>query len=326
MCRLNNYYPNDGIVLKYSLTLKKKEIMNKLHSKLSLFIIVFLISNISFAQHAKKENDSLTHKEHRKEVKAERKAALKASHKRFIFKGTSVFANLRTDMTFGIPYTDGFLTANLSLEDNFGLADNKTFFSGSFLYFITPRSGLYVQYYGIDRQNSHTTLKDYIFLGHEIPAGTDITAYFNTHVFSFGYLLTIMRDSRVFLGAYFNIFFMDLATGVYTEGKRIDENLEYILPLPNFGLVANFELLPWLDFDAAVGFFSLDLKDNYFAGSIYNVSAALVFKPLDWFGLSLSYEIFDVDVSDRFDIGDTYIPYSVKYNFSGPAAGVSFNF
>jgi hypothetical protein len=56
------------------------------------------------------------------------------------------------------------------------------------------------------------------------------------------------------------------------------------------------------------------------------VNAALVFKPIDWFGLSLSYELFDVNVSDRYDIGDTDIPYSIKYHFSGPALGLSFNF
>jgi hypothetical protein len=229
-------------------------------------------------------------------------------------------------MIFGIPYTDGLFSANLSLEDNFGLADHKTFFTGSFIYFITPRSGLYAQYYGINRQNSHTTLKEYIFLDQTIPVGTDITAYFNTHVFSLGYLLTIMRDSRVFFGAYFNIFFMDLKTGVYTKRNIIDEKLEFLLPLPNFGLMANFEILPWLYFDAAVGFFALDLKSNYFSGSVYNVNAALVFKPLDWFGLSLSYEMFDVNVSDRYDIGNTYIPYSIEYHFSGPALGLSFNF
>ena len=159
-----------------------------------------------------------------------------------------------------------------------------------------------------------------------IPAGTDITAYFNTQVFSLGYLLTIMRDSRVFFGAYFNIFFMDLATGVYTKENRIDEELDFLLPLPNFGLIANFEITPWLYFDAAVGFFALDLKSSYFSGSVYNVNAALVFKPLDWLGLSLSYEMFDVSVSDRYDIGNTYIPYTIEYHFSGPAAGLTFNF
>ena len=300
--------------------------MKNLYSKLILFIIAFFIYNVSFAQLAKKENDSLTHKEHREAVKEERKAALKASHKRFVLKGASLFANLRTDMTFGIPYTDGFLTANLSLEDNFGLASHKTFFTGTFMYFITPRSGLYAQYYGIDRQNSHTTLKEYIFLGHTIPAGTDITAYFNTHVFSFGYLLTILRDSRVFLGAYFNIFFLDLQTGVYTEENRIDEKIEFLLPLPNFGISASFEVLPWLYFDASAGLFALNLENNYFEGSVYNVNGALIFKPLHWFGVSLSYEMFNIDVSDRYDIGDTYIPYSVKYHFSGPAVGLSFNF
>lgn len=300
--------------------------MSKLFLKFSLYTVVFLICNLSFAQLAKKSNDSLSKKEHKKEVKAERKAALKASHKRFVLKGSSVFSNLSTDLVFGIPYTDGLLSANLSLEDDFGLASHKTFFTGSFLYFITPRSGLYAQYYGIKRQVSHTTTKEYIFLGETIPAGLDITAYFNTQVFSVGYLLTLLRDSKVFLGAYFNVFLMDLGTGVYTEERKIDETLEFLLPLPNFGLVAHFELTSWLYFDAAIGFFALDLKSNYFSGSVYNVNADLVFKPLHWFGISLGYELFDVDVSDRYDIGDTYIPYRVEYNFSGPSLGLTFNF
>ncbi len=301
--------------------------MKKLFLKLTLFVITFLAYNISIAQFAEKTNDTLTKKEHKEAVKALRKKTLKASHKRFVFKGASVFADLRTDMTFGIPHTDGLLTANLSLENDFGMANQKTFFTTSFQYFITPRSGLYAQYYGINRRNNHTTLKELIFLGQIIPAGTDINAYFNTQVFSVGYLLTIMRDSRVFFGAYFNIFFMDLATGVSTEEVlRIDENLDFLLPLPNFGLIANFEIKHWLYFNASVGFFALDFKDINFAGSIYNVNAALVFKPIDWFGLALSYEMFNVNVNGRYDIGNTYIPYSLKYNFNGPALGLSFNF
>ena len=300
--------------------------MDKIFLKFRLLIIIIFVCNLSFAQLSKKSNDSLTKKEHRNEVKEERKAALKASHKQFVFKGSYVFSNLSTDLVFGIPYSDGLFNANLSLEDDFGLASNKSFFTGSFMYFITPRSGLYAQYYGINRENDYTTTKENIFLGQTIPAGSEITAYFDTQVFSVGYLLTILRDSKVFFGAYFNVFIMDLATGVYTEERRIDETLEYFLPLPNFGLMANFEIAPWLYFDFAVGFFALDIKDIYFSGNIYNLNTALLFKPKDWFGLSLSYEMFDIDVSDRYDIGDTYIPFSIKYHFSGPAVGVSFNF
>lgn len=300
--------------------------MKKRFLKIKLLIIVFFISSISFAQLAEKVNDTLTKKEHREYLKEERKAALKASHKQFVLRGSSVFANLETDLVFGIPYTDGLLSANISLEDNFGLASHKTFFTGAFLYFITPRSGVYAQYYGIKRQSTYTTEKDHSFLGQTIPAGTDISAYFNTQVFSLGYLLTIMRDSKVFFGAYFNIYFMDLATGVYTTENRIDEKIDFLLPLPNFGLLANFDITPWLAFDAAIGFFALDLDDAYFNGSVYNLNAALVFKPTQWLGLSLNYEMFDVNVSDRYDIGDTYIPYSIKYHFSGPAAGLTFNF
>lgn len=294
--------------------------------KSTLFLITFFIGHIAMAQFAEKEIDTLTRKGHRAFVKTERKSALKASHKQFIFKGTSVFANLRTDMVFGIPYTDGFLSANLSLENNFGLAEKKNFFTGSFQYFITPRSGIYAQYYGIKRSSEYTTEKDFIFLDKPIPIGIDVTTYFNTQVYSIGYLLTIMRDSRVFFGVYLNIFFMDLETGIYTRDKQIDEAIEFLLPLPNFGLVYSFELRSWLYFNGSVGFFALDLKNTDFGGSIYNLNADLIFKPTHWIGISLSYELFNVNVDGREDVGDTYIPYTVKYKFSGPALGLSFNF
>ena len=293
--------------------------MDKSFLKYCLYLVVFFICNLSFAQLAKKSNDSLTKKEHRKEVKEKRKAALKESHERFVIKGSSVFADLSTDLVFGIPYTDGFLSGNLSLEDDFGLASQKTFFTGSFTYLLGLALNPTIQ-------NNHTTAKEYIFLGQPIPAGTDITAYFNTQVFSIGYLLTILRDSKVFFGAYFNVFLIDLGTGVYTKERRIDETIDLLLPLPNFGFIATFEITHWLYFDAAIGFFALDINDIYFSGSVYNVNTALVFKPIDWLGLTLGYEMFDVNVSDRYDIGDTYIPYSIKYHFSGPSLGLSFNF
>jgi hypothetical protein len=297
--------------------------------KIILVFFLMLMSGNSISQKlvdsidSEKIKDTVTKKEQRIEEKAERKTALKASDHRFIIKGASFFANLNTTVSFELP-PDGLLSANLSLENDFGLADNKVFFIGTFLVFITPRSGLYAQYYNLSRQNSITTEKEYIFLDYKIPVGSEITAFFDTKVFSIGYLLTILRDSKVFLGAYFNVYFMDIGTGVYTNGNNLNKKVEFVAPLPNFGFIASFEIAPWLYLDANVGFFTISLSD--FGGSVYDLSTALTFKPTNWLGLSVSYQFFDVNVDTVVDVFNAEIPTNIDYHFSGPALGLTFNF
>lgn len=294
-----------------------------------IFVFFIFVTYFNYAQNIEnseiKKPDTISKKEQKKEYKEERKVILKESRQRFRIKGTSVFANLSTTLSFQLP-PHGHLSANISLEDDFGLEDKRSFFVGSFLYFITPRSGLYAQYYNIARQNVHVTEKEYTFLDHTIPVGSEITAYFNTRVFSVGYLLTILRDSNVFLGAYFNVYFMDIGSGVYTSERIIDEDINFLAPLPNFGIIANFKLYPWLSFDANLGFFSISLEDIPFGAGIYNVSVALVFKPTKWLGISTSYEMFDVNIDTAFDIESSEIPTNIEYHFKGPALGLLFSF
>ncbi len=293
-----------------------------------LTLLIF-VTHFSYAQNIEnpelKKADTISKKEQKKENKEERKVILKESRQRFRIKGTSFFANLNTTLSFQLP-PNGHLSANISLEDDFGLEDRRSFFVGAFLYFITPRSGLYAQYYNITRQNVHVTKKEYTFLDHTIPVGSEITAYFNTRVLSVGYLLTILRDSNVFLGAYFSVYFMDIGAGVYTSESIINENINFVAPLPNFGVIANFKLYPWLFFDANLGFFSISLEDIPFGASIYNVSVALVFKPTKWLGISTSYEMFDVNIDTAFDVASSEIPTNIEYHFKGPALGLLFSF
>jgi hypothetical protein len=296
-----------------------------------LILIAFLLlisfnslsQNVINSDELEQIKDTITKKELRIDRKTEQKATLKSSNDRFLIKGASFFGNLKTTVSFELP-PNGFLSANISLEDDFGLADEQTFFIGSFLVFITPRSGIYAQYYNISRQNTHITEKEFIFLDYKIPEATEITAYFDTKVFSIGYLLTILRDSNVFLGAYFNVYFMNVGTGLYTNGNLLNTKAEFVAPLPNFGFIASFELTPWLHLDANVGFFSISLSD--FGGSVYDMSLGLAFKPTKWLGLSASYQFFDVNIDTAVDGLDAKIPTNIEYHFSGPALGLSFNF
>lgn len=262
--------------------------------------------------------DSVKDKENKKIERQAERDTLRSSHNRFGIRVNYVYAFLDTEVSFELPH--GNLSSTISLEQNMGLPSNSFFFTGSFLYRITPRSGVYAQYYGINRSKNSIADKDYIFKEDTILAGTNIKSHFNTQVISAGYLLSVLRDHNAFFGVYFNLYFMFLETGVNSDLGEINSNVELVAPLPNFGIVASFRLTKWLNLNGGVGFFSLNTSG--FGGSLHNFDVSLMFKPLRWLGISLSYQEFNVRVTFLSDDINT----TVDYNFRGPAMGLSFIF
>ncbi len=292
------------------------------HSFLTMVIILIVFSGLQ-ANNANNlilepTKDTLNSKETRKEARDKEKTELRNSHARFSIKLNSVFAKLDTKATFQI--NDGIFSVSLGLEDNFGLPGQKTFFTGSFLYRITPRSGIYAQYYGINREENHVADQEYYFLDDTIAAGSSLTAFFNTQVISAGYLLSILKNPNAFLGFYFNLYVMNLSTGVIYNNTDHELNTNIIAPFPNFGLIASFKLTKMLYLDGTMGYFTINT--NTFGGSVSTFDISLIFKPVRWLGINLSYKQFDVNVFFL----ENSIKTTLDYNFRGPSVGLTFMF
>ena len=289
------------------------------------FIALIITLFVCYGLHAKggnfsapqKANDTI-HDKPKKEHREQERYNLKHSHKRAFIKTSFVYAKLRTKASFALP--NNILSATLSLEDDLGLPDKRYFFTGSLMYRFTPRSGLYADYYGLNRSVSHTTTEELIFMKDTIPLGTSGNAFFNTQVLSIGYLLSILRDPNAFLGVYFNLYGMLIKTGFSFDHSEVNPNFKFVAPLPSFGIVALFKLNNWLQLHGDVGFFNLQLST--FGGSMYSFDVALDFKPAHWIGITLSYQEFDVNIFMPSDGINT----TVDYNFRGPALGLSFLF
>ncbi|MDN3641911.1 hypothetical protein QWY87_04320 [Lutimonas halocynthiae] len=262
--------------------------------------------------------DTLKSKADKKLDRQNERDIFKSNNKRFKISFDYVHATLDTEISFELP--EGNLHSVISLENDLGLPSNSYFFTGSFLYRITPSSGLYAQYYGINRKENTQTKRDLIFKGEIIPAGTDIEAHFNTQVISTGYLYSVLKNPDAHLGFYFNIYLMFLETAVQSAYGYQDLNVELVAPLPNFGILASFKLNKWLYFNGNIGFFALKLED--FGGSLHNLDIAFMAKPVDWLGIDLSYQVFDVMVEFPSDDINT----KIDYNFRGPSIGLSFFF
>jgi hypothetical protein len=277
------------------------------------FLLIQCLTEAAFAQKYHHE-DSLT----REQSKKLKRDEFRKNTQRYFFEFAAVNAGLDTKVEFDI--LDELLTAKVGLEDNLGLPGKRAFLTAVFIHRITPASGIYVNYYGINRTEDHETEQDIIFHSDTIPAGTKSKVFFNTQVVSMGYLLSLKQDPNAFLGAYFNLYVMRLKTGVYSDIGNIDTEVSFAAPLPNFGLVAMFRLNSWLHLEGNVGFFSLKMDD--FDGTLFDFNMSLNFKPLHWLGLSVSYQEFDIRVGFPFESIYT----TVDYNFRGPAVGLNFTF
>jgi hypothetical protein len=278
-----------------------------------MFLLIQCLTEAVFAQKYHHE-DSLT----REQSKKLKRDEFRKNTQRYFFEFAAVNAGLDTKVEFDI--LDELLTAKVGLEDNLGLPGKSAFLTAVFIHRITPASGIYVNYYGINRTEDHETERDIIFHSDTIPAGTKSKVFFNTQVVSMGYLLSLKQDPNAFLGAYFNLYVMWLKTGVYSDIGNIDTEVSFAAPLPNFGLVAMFRLNSWLHLEGNVGFFSLKMDD--FDGTLFDFNMSMNFKPLHWLGLSVSYQEFDIRVGFPFESIYT----TVDYNFRGPAVGLNFTF
>lgn len=274
-----------------------------------------LTFNIDTHQLIIKEN---TRKENKKIKKEQRREELRNSHSRLMIHSAYVFAWLDTKVTFSRP--DGILKATIGLEDNLGLPSNSSFFSGSFIYRFTPSSGLYANYYGFNRKKVHATKEDLYWQGDTIPAGTMSEVFFKTHVFSAGYILSILKKPESFLGTYINFYVMPVSVGINTEIAKINHGLHAVAPLPNIGLIAMFKLTKWLWIQGNVGFFSLYTKS--LGGYIHDFNLSLPIKINQWLNVSINYQNFNVHIIFPNEKLDTYI----DYDFHGPAVGLTLKF
>lgn len=289
---------------------------------LMVFIMLFTSGGIMAGDardnHDSTATDSLSRWQIRKQNRKAWRKELNAANRRFFIKANLVNANLDTRISFQL--LGNFLTASIGFEDDLGLPDRRNFISGSFLGRITPTSGIYAEYYGLRRNVVHTTSRDVIFLGDTIPAGTTSGSYFNTQMFSAGYLLSLMKSPDAFLGIYFNLLLMDLDAGIYSDYQNLDRKIDSKLPFPTFGLIAAFQLKEWITFNGSVGFFAFRLQA--LDESLYDFSLSLNFRPKSWLGLSIGYQEFDIRVifpKENYDV-------RVDYNFRGPSFGIDFSF
>ncbi len=260
-------------------------------------------------------------KKEKKETKKEqRKTARKNLKPHFRLSMSATYAFLETQVRFITQ--GGLLSFQVGLEKNLKMPDKQVFFSGSMIYRITPRSGLYAMFYGLNRKTKHVLNEDIYLPNDTLFAGSYVSAFFNTEVYSFGYMFSILTHEKSFLGAYFNVYLMNIRTGFKSDiFKDRDYNYQFLAPLPNIGLLMDFELQKWFHLNGSIGIFFVNSIDGV-GGSIQDFHFYTSFYPAKWLALSIGYQVFNVVVTSR---EENYL-LNVSYNFKGPSFNMIFRF
>ena len=289
-------------------------------------ILFIVCSLLVFSINAQAQDDvpidSADNKQLRKEKKAERKAhriyERKHLTKHFRIGMVGAYADINSTARFEGP--KGLFSTQVNFERHLGLDDRKTIFAGSLVYRITPRSGLLATYYRLYRKTGTNLEDDIVFLNDTLKKGLLVEGYFNTDVFTIGYLFSILKDEKSFLGAYFNLYVINIQAGIRSEVFEFDKSTGILAPLPNFGILAAFQIKKWLGISGGVGIFALNTHG--LNGSFIDVNAAVGFNPTKWLSITVGYYFFDVTVGWPVDDLRAYI----NYNYTGPSLGLGFKF
>ncbi len=284
--------------------------------KLKLLIFFLLLSGLSYGQDiistdngdtslsdTKIKVDSVDHSKFKKHVRVS-----------VIGIHSKVSSSMRLEGERGI------LSAQINFENHLGLEDTKNIYAVSVVTRLTPHSGLYGSFYSLNRKNT-------IILEEDLPIGSDtlkkdmlIDGYFNTTVFSFGYLHSILKDDKAFFGAYLNLYVIQLKAGLRSEIFDFNKSIVLFAPLPNFGVLAAFQLNRSFSIAGSLGIFFVDNKDM--TGTFIDANFGVSYNPLSWVGISAGYYIFDVRVGWPVEGVVGY----ANYNYGGPSLGVTFQF
>jgi hypothetical protein len=150
-----------------------------------------------------------------------------------------------------------------------------------------------------------------------IPAGTEVTSYFDLDIFRLGYSYSFFQDDRIDLAAQFGLFVMPISAGLSATGfVNGAEAADITAPLPAFGLRIDFALTPkWYLRNGIEVFY---LKYDNFEGSLYSGKMAVEYNPWKHVGIGLGFENFRVNLqADGEDYPGIDFRGNLEYNYVG---------
>lgn len=152
--------------------------------------------------------------------------------------------------------------------------------------------------YAAYHRSGHAVLGSEIDVGDVVlPVGANLDTVFNFDIIRATYSYAILQDDRMRIGIGLGVYIVPLKYSLEMEtsgGKTGIEAADVTFPLPTLALRADFLLVRKLYLVTSLDAMYLEISD--FKGSIYDINAALEYRPWKHVGFGVGYNGFSVDV------------------------------
>jgi hypothetical protein len=105
---------------------------------------------------------------------------------RFHISLNGIYAILETNLRF--ESSSGILGVKINFEDNLGMEKYRVMPMFNAKFNVKNRHNIFALYYGLPRDAYYVTKRDIDFGDRFIAEGTEVFSYFNTNVYSLGYM------------------------------------------------------------------------------------------------------------------------------------------
>ena len=236
---------------------------------------------------------------------------------RFRFEFGGFYSRASTSASLGP--SSGGTGVVVDFESTLGFEDQNLSGIGGFLWRITERWRLEVDYFSLNRNATRTLASDVTWGDQTFTAGSTVSSkydFYDVRV-SGGYSFFKRRDKELGIG--FGLHVAGIKTAIESTGVG-SESTDVTAPLPVLNLYGTFALTnAW-----AVRFRMDWLSLNYdiYSGDLRNTAIDVLYQPFRNVGFGLGIRNFILDV----EIDDTTWHGKVRTSFTGPTAFMSVSF
>ncbi len=194
----------------------------------------------------------------------------------------------------------------IDLEDDLGFDEDVNLAQVSGYWRFAKRHRLLAGYYSFDRDASKT-LTEQIKIGDKLfDVGAFVNSNWEIDFFQVSYAYSFIQTPKWEVSGSLGLYYLDTAITLYGEGSisnedggwtiagQVSEEESIGLPIPLFGVAAEYHITPKWRAKIGARYFTISLDE--WSGHIFEATAALEFLFHKNFGIGTGYSIFDVEV------------------------------
>ena len=236
---------------------------------------------------------------------------------KFSFELGGFYSRASTQASLG-PSTGG-VGVTVDFENTLGLEDRNLSAIGGFLWRISDRWRLEVDYFSLNRDATRTLATDVTWGNQTFAGGSTVsTKYdFSDIRVSGGYSFFKRRDKELGVGVGLHV--AGIKTSIGASGIAA-EATDVTAPLPVLNLYGTFALTNEWALRMRMDWLSLNY--DAYSGDVRNIAVDMLYRPFRHVGFGLGMRAFVLDV----EIDDTNWRGRARTTFTGPTAFVTVSF